>query len=236
MKIRNSFRSLSKFEWVLWLVSLTVVTLSFLLGGEFNLLTLVASLIGVTALIFVAKGDVLGQILTVIFSLIYAVISYQFRYYGEMITYLGMTAPIALLSVVSWLKHPYQKGKSEVTVAHLSKQKFVQMIFLTITVTIIFYFVLAYFNTANLAVSTVSITTSFLASYLMLHRSSVYALAYAANDIVLILLWIHATIESISFFPMVVCFVMFFCNDLYGFCNWHRMRKRQNDSKMYISK
>lgn len=178
-------------------------------------------------LIFVAKGEVLGQILTVVFSLAYAAVSLRFRYYGEMITYLGMTAPIAVMSVVSWLKHPYQAGKSEVAVARLTAGQIAWMSGLGLIVTVLFYFILAYFETANLLVSTVSILTSFLASYLMFCRSPAYALAYAANDLVLIVLWVLAAMDSLSYLPMVVCFAMFFCNDLYGFYNWRRMRSRQ---------
>ena len=103
MQAWNPFRKLTGFEWGLWLFSLAMVTLSFLFGGG-HPLTLAASLIGVTALIFVAKGEVLGQILTVVFSLAYAAVSLRFRYYGEMITYLGMTAPIAVMSVVVFVQ------------------------------------------------------------------------------------------------------------------------------------
>ncbi len=228
MKIKNPFLLLSKFELALWLTSAVVVIVSFLFGDKSNILSLIASLVGVTALIFVAKGHVLGQTLTVIFSLLYAVISFEFRYYGEMITYLGMTAPIAVLSIVSWLRHPYEEGKSEVKVAHLSPMKLVSVFLLTLIVTFAFYYILKYFNTANLIFSTISVATSFLASYLMFLRHPTYALAYAANDIVLIILWILATMTSISYLPMVVCFLMFLANDIYGFYNWSRMRTRQN--------
>lgn len=224
--MHNPFRNLSKFEWSLWIASLIVVSSTFFLAGDFNILTLIASLIGVTALIFIAKGDVTGQVLTVVFSLFYAVISLQFRYYGEMITYLGMTAPIAILSVISWLKHPY-RGAAEVKVHYLTRKQTLLMIILTIVVTFGFYFILAAFHTANLMISTISIATSFSASYLMLFRSPAYALAYAANDVVLITLWILATIDSLSYLPMVICFLMFFINDVYGFINWMKIRKKQ---------
>ena len=85
------------------------------------MLTLIASLIGVTALIFVAKGDVTGQVLTVVFSVLYSVISFEFTYYGEMITYMFMTAPIAAMSVYTWIRHPEEKGKREVSIAVLRK-------------------------------------------------------------------------------------------------------------------
>lgn len=228
MILRNPFKTLTRAEWLLWLLSIAVVCSSFLLSGSFYLLTLIASLVGVTALIFVAKGDVWGQLLTVLFSLLYAVISLKFRYYGEMITYLGMTAPIAAMSVITWLRNPYA-DTTEVKVHRLNTSQKIWLIALTILVTFVFYFILDAFGTANLMISTLSIATSFSASYLMLFRSPNYALAYAANDIVLIVLWILASMDNLSYLPMIACFAMFFVNDIYGFINWIRMKNRQQE-------
>ena len=223
----SKIRSLTKFELGLWLFSLTGVTLSSVFSPAFDPLSLIASLIGVTALIFVAKGDPLGQILTVVFSVFYGVISWTFRYYGEMITYLGMSAPMAALAVAAWLRNPYEQGRAEVRVNRLKLPEVLFLAVLTAAVTVLFYFILAFFNTANLLPSTLSVTTSFLASYLTFRRSPFYALAYAANDIVLIVLWVLASMEDPSYLPMILCFTMFFLNDTYGFVNWQRMQKRQ---------
>ncbi len=223
----RKIRSLSKFELGLWLFSLAGVTLSSALSPVFDPLSLTASLIGVTALIFVAKGDPLGQVLTVVFSVFYGVISWTFRYYGEMITYLGMSAPMAVLAVAAWLKNPYEQGKAEVRVNRLKRSEVCLLLLLTAAVTGVFFFILEFFGTANLLPSTLSVTTSFLASYLTFRRSPFYALAYAANDVVLIVLWILASMEDPAYFPMILCFAMFFLNDTYGFVNWQRMQKRQ---------
>ena len=104
------------------------------------------------------------------------------------------------------------------------------MLLLTAAVTAIFYFILAAFHTANLIPSTVSVTTSFLAVYLTFRRSAFFAVAYAANDIVLIVLWILAALSDISYVSVVICFVVFFVNDMYGFVNWSKMKKRQEAS------
>ena len=227
MKEWKPFQAFTKFDWGLWLSSICLVCLSFLLGAEKNILTLIASLIGVTSLIFVAKGNVIGQFLITLFSLIYAIISYRFQYYGEMITYVGMTMPIAILSIISWLRHPYEGGKGEVKVESLSKRTWLIVCSLTVTATFIFYFILKYFHTANLAFSTISIATSFLASSLMFLRSPYYAIAYSGNDIVLIILWLLASFENSSYFPMIICFSVFLVNDIYGFISWQRMKEKQ---------
>ncbi len=223
--MRNPFRDLTRGERCLWLCSMAVVVASFALSGG-DWLSGIASLIGVTALIFVAKGYVLGQVLTVVFAVFYGAISFLFRYYGEMITYLCMTTPIAVMSVVSWLRHPYQDSK-EVTVQDVKCRQVIIMLLWAAAVTVAFYFILQALNNANLLISTLSITTSFIASYLTFLRSPYYALAYAANDVVLIVLWVLAAMGDITCLPMVLCFVMFLVNDLYGFINWQRMRQRQ---------
>ena len=98
-------------------------------------------------------------------------------------------------------------------------------------VTVLFYFILAYFHTANLVASTVSVTTSFTAAYLTFRRNPWYAAWYALNDLVLIVLWVLASLEDSMYISVAVCFVAFFVNDLYGFINWRRIEARQKDRK-----
>ena len=225
--LENPFKNLKKREWFLWLFSLVVVAISNLITAKIEPVTLLGTLVGVTALIFLARGDVWGQILTVVFSIMYAINSYKMRYYGEMITYLGMTMPIAIMSIVTWLKNPFEKGKNVVKIHKLTKTQKIMMPVLAVVVTWIFYYILKAFNTANLFFSTISITTSFLAAYLSVYRNSYYAVAYAANDIVLIILWILASMENITYLPVVICFVMFFVNDIYGFISWKKREQKQ---------
>lgn len=218
----------SNVEWALWLSSLLFIIISFLAFGGDGYLTLVASLVGATSLIYCAKGNPIGQVLMIIFGALYGVISYSFAYFGEMITYLGMTVPMAIVALVTWLKNPYKNNKFEVAVNKISKQEIVFMLCLSVLVTIIFYFILKALGTANLLPSTVSVTTSFIAAYLTFMRSPYFAFVYALNDVVLIVLWVLASIRDMSYVSTVVCFIIFLFNDLYGFISWKRMQKRQS--------
>lgn len=226
MQMKKLLRYFSPFEWGLWITSVLVITVSFLIGSE-NPLTLIASLIGVTALIFLAKGNVIGQFLIITFSILYGIISWRVAYYGEMLTYVGMSLPSAIVACVNWLRHPSKTGKSEVAVAPMTAKKWTITPLISLCVTAIFSFLLRYLNTANLPLSTVSVFTSFMAASLLILRSPYYAVAYAANDVVLIALWTLKSIDSLSNLPMVFCFVTFLVNDSYGFLSWRRMQKRQ---------
>ena len=120
--------------------ALLIIVVSNIFSANVNVLTLVASCVGVTSLIIAAKGNVWSQILMILFSILYGIISWQFHYWGEML------------------------------------------------------------------------------------RSSYYAVGYAANDIILIVLWIMATIKDPSYFSVTIIFTIFFFFDLYGFVSW---RKRE---------
>jgi len=220
-------RYFSRKEKLLWISSVILIVLSFCIFDRENYMTLTASLIGVTSLIFNAKGNPLGQFLMVIFSLIYGVISYSFSYYGEMVTYLGMTMPMAVFALVEWLRNPYNGNKAEVEVNRISRAECIFMWVLTVVVTIVFYYILVFFGTANIVPSTLSVTTSFVAVYLTSRRSAYFAVAYAANDLILILLWVLASLQDARYISVVVCFVAFFVNDVYGFLSWRKMEKRQ---------
>lgn len=201
--------------------SLAIVILSNLLSTDIDVLTLVSACVGITSLIFAAKGNVWAQILMVVFSILYGLISWQFRYWGEMITYIGMTMPMAVWSTITWIKNPSESGQ-EVAIQKLTRKHVAGIAAAGVIVTAVFYMILKALNTPNIIFSTISITTSFLAASLTMLRSSYYALGYASNDIILIVMWVLASIENPAYIPVVVNFIIFFFNDMYGFVSWKR--------------
>lgn len=223
-KLNNYFTA---FEKILWICSVMLIICSAFIFGKDSILSIIASLIGATSLLLSAKGHPIGQALSVVFSILYAVISFSFAYYGEMITYLGMTGPMALAAFISWMRNPHENNKAEVRVNHISRKEAALLPVIALLVTAIFFFILRYFGTANLLPSTLSITTSFVAVYLTFRRDPFFAVAYALNDLVLIVLWSLAALTDKSYLSVVVCFVVFLANDIYGFISWRGMKKRQ---------
>lgn len=217
----NPFKNLTKKEWLLWICSLLIIAISNIISGEISLLTLITAWIGVTSLIFAAKGNVWSQILMIVFSILYGIISYQYRYWGEMITYLGMTLPMAVWSMVTWIRNPSESG-NEVAIQRLTKKHAAGILFFGSVVTAVFYYILSALDTPNIVLSMISIATSFLAASLTMLRTSYYALGYASNDIILIILWGLAATENPIYFTVAVNFVIFFLNDMYGFISWKK--------------
>lgn len=219
--MHNPIQDLTKKEWLLWLGSLLIVILSNLVFGSVDVLTLVAVCVGITSLIFAAKGNVWAQILMIVFSILYGIISWRFRYWGEMITYLGMTMPMAVWSTITWIRNPSKNG-NEVEIQKLNRKHIAGLSVFSVAVTAAFCYILHVLDTPNIVFSTISVTTSFLAASLTMLRSSYYALGYAMNDIVLIVLWVLASLKNPAYIPVAVNFAIFFLNDLYGFVSWKK--------------
>lgn len=157
----------------------------------------------------------------ILFSILYGIISWRFRYWGEIITYWGMTLPMSVCSAITWIKNPSPSG----TEVAIQKLKPVHILGLAVSVTVVtygFYYILAALNTPNIVFSTISVTTSFLAASLTMLRSSYYALGYASNDIALVILWILASMKNPAYIPVAVNFAIFFFNDMYGFICWKK--------------
>lgn len=228
--MNNPFKMMTVKEWILWICSLLIVSVSNILVPDADILTIFATLIGVTALIFASKGNVLAPFLTIFFSILYGIISFRFHYWGEMITYLGMTLPMSVWSAVTWVRNPSEENPTEVQIRTLNRRIILLLGISTVIVTAIFYFVLEYLKTPNLIFSTISITTSFMATFLTMLRSSYYAICYALNDIVLIILWTLASLKNPVYVPMIVNFGIFLFNDIYGFRCWKQRENRHSNS------
>lgn len=223
MKLRNPFKGFTKFEWCLWLGSLAAIIAAHFIAGSNNYLSLAASLVGITSLIFAARGDPFAPVLFIAFAVMYSVISYFSRYYGEMLIYICMQLPISVASLITWLKN-LNKGGTQVKTGIFTVKKLLIMLAMNAVVTTAFYFILRHFNTANLIPSTISVATSFAALFFMALRIPQYALFFILNDIVMIVLWGMALSQDIGYISLVVCFSIFLINDTYTFICWTKRR------------
>lgn len=222
-------------DFYIWIVSLAVVLISCLIFGGQKWYMVLTSLLGVTSLVFLAEGNPVGHLLIIVFSTVYGGIAFSLRYYGELITYVGMTLPMAVSALITWLKNPFNGNLAEVKINRLPKREWAVLPLITAAVTVAFYFILGALNTANLVVSTLSVSTSFFAAYLTFRRSPYYALAYAVNDIVLIALWGMAALSDPACFSPTICFAVFLFNDIYGYICWHK-REREQQQKEQVQK
>lgn len=226
--MKKIFKEWSHFEILFLFCSLIVITLCFILGTDRNVFSLVVSLIGVISVLTVAKGLVIAPMINIVYNIIYAILSITQQYYGEAIIYIFLMIPISVMSIVEWLKNKSKDDENVVEINKIHGIEYMWLSVVTLIATIGFYFLLKFLNTNELVISTISLISSLVASYLMLRRCSYYALGFMANDIILIILWgLVVKNNSIAYLPTVITFVVFLINDIYGFINWKKIEKKQ---------
>lgn len=222
MKLRNPFKGFTKLEWALFTGSLAAITAAHFAVMSTDYLSLAASLTGAASLIFAARGDPLAPVFFIAFSVMYAVVSYFFGYYGEAITYIFMQLPVSVAALFTWRKNA---ENHTVRTARPTLLKTAVMLAADAAVTAGFYFLLKYLNTPNLIFGTVSVATSFAALFFMCLRLPQYALLFVLNDIVMIVLWSLALAQNIGYISILVCVCIFLINDIYTFISWIRRAK-----------
>lgn len=196
----------------------------FLQSGDKNVLSLICSLFGTVGILFIAKGVILGQYLTLIYAVFYIILSFFSGYYGECILILITTLPGCICAIVTWRKH-LTGAQGKVQIGKLRKWEYFALAGGIAVITFLAYFVLRALNTNQLEISTISFITSLGAAYMLIRRSPYYAVFYLLNDIILIVLWSCAYVAGETVLPSIICFVIFLFNDSYGLYNWlHRSK------------
>ena len=229
--MKNIFGKWKLYEIIFLIGSIILVTLCFVFDTDKNVLSFIISLIGVVSVLMVAKGLTIAPMISVVYAILYSIMSILQHYYGEAIIYLGFMLPINILSIVSWLKNRNKEKSEVVEVNVIKKAEYLYLFVITIFATIGFYFLLKILNTDELVISTLALVSSAVASYLMLRRCSYYAVGFIVNDIILIVLWSMVVKSSgIGYLPTVISFFVFLINDIYGFIHWKIEENKQKQN------
>ena len=229
--MKNIFKGWS----VLELILLTVAPICILTVGiifKSDVLTIIASIIGVFCALFLAKGLVAGQFIGIVLVVFYSIVSFNNGFYGEMIIYIALMLPMYIWSIVEWAKHKNQNTQS-VEINHIKPKEWLVVAIVAVAVFIGLYFLLKLLNTNELFVSTLSVVDNIFAIYLLARRSKYGFLSYIVNDIILIVLWGLPVINgNLLLLPMLLNPIINLVNDSYGIINWTKLQKMQSMNKI----
>ena len=201
------------------------ILLIYLIGFVFhaNLLSIFCSMLCVVTVLFLAKGNNLGNVLGILGSVLYIIVSYNNKYYGEILIYVFLMIPMYAIGVYTWLNHK-NKDTNSVEINMISKKEWT-LAFLAFVVAFVgIYSLLKIFATSTLYLSTISVLLNLFAVYLQVRRSRFCFCFYLVNDVVLFFLWIIPVINgNYTSIPMILNPIINFISDCYGFYNWRKI-------------
>ncbi len=118
----------------------------------------------------VSKGLIIAPFISMVYCIIYAIISILQRYYGEAIICIVLMLPVCILTAISWLKNRSKENQNTVKINKIHGQEYLYLFIGAIFITVAFYFILKALNTSELIISTISLITFVIASYLEFRR------------------------------------------------------------------
>ena len=216
----------SNFEKILLFGSIIIVSI---VGIAFksDILTVYCSIVGIITALLLAKGKNLGQVFGLLITILYSIVSYKNKYYGEVLIYALLMLPMYIIGIFTWINHKSEKTDS-VEINSIKKKEWIIVSVISIGVFIGIYYLLKAFNTNELIVSTLSVLASLFAVYLQIRRSKYSFGFYLINDIILMFLWgIPVLHGNYILVPMLLNPTINFINDAYGFYNWKKTEKIQ---------
>lgn len=218
--MKKLFKDWKPFEIGLLVFDIIAIAISSAIAKS-EILTILTSLAGVFCVLLQAKGKVLSQFVGIAEVILYSILSYQNHYYGEIIIYVLIMFPLYLYGIFSWMTHKNEETDT-VEPNQISKKEWIILILVSTIGFVVLYYILKYFNTSQLIISSLSMVTSLIATYLIARRNKYSFLFYIGNDIILILLWGIPILQGEFYLlPILVENIILLMNDSYGLKNWN---------------
>ena len=226
--LKKLFYDWTKFEITLLVISLISVGITGIICNS-SLLTIICSIAGILCALTQAKGKVISQFIGLLIVVLYSILSFQYKFYGEVIIYVFIMFPLFISGIISWIKN-LNKETNTVTENKLHKKEWIVLTIISIVLFVLLYYLLKYFNTSQLLVSTLSLVTSLFATYLVSRRSKYGFLFYIGNDIILFILWGGQVVKgNFALIPILVNPIINFINDSYAWKSWNKREKREEN-------
>lgn len=221
--MKNYLKSWNKFEITLLVLSIILI-IGLGIYLDCGLLATIVPFIGFFSALNQAKGHVIGQIVGILLAILYSIMSYNNKYYGEVIIYLLVILPLYISGTYTWLKNRNKKSE-KVKQNTLKKKEWYILLIVNLILFIGLYFLLKYFNTNNLLVSTISMNINLTATYLLVRRSRYSFLFYLINAFILLILWGLPVLDgNIILLPMAFDAILLLINNIYGLHSWSKSK------------
>ena len=228
--VKKFFKDIKWYEYLFVGISLVVmITLSIVFHS--HIFYILSSTFGVVGVLFLTKVNVVGIFVGIVQIVFYSIISYLNGFYGEMVNNLCVTLPLYIANLITWLKNLYSKNGQVKINSSISWKEVVAAIGVVVILSVGMFFVLDYFNTTMVFVSTLSFTFNTLAIYFLARRSSLNFVFYIFNNIANFTMWgtLIITTHDLSMLITLINVVVYFLLNCYGLFNWFMTRKKQEN-------
>lgn len=230
--MKNLLKDWTLFEKI-WLALFTVITIGLSIYFEDTMVAAVASLTGMISVVLVAKGKISNYYFGIINIALYSWISYQHEVFGELMLNLAFFLPMNIIGLVLWTKRNKKKQVEEtkegfdVQVAVLTKKTKVIWAALAVVTIIPYAYLLQEIGGRIPLLDSITTVLQVIAMVWMVQRFKEQWSLWIVVNVLNIILWVYAFATSGDDVAILVMWVAYLFNSVYGYWKWNKAQKQE---------
>lgn len=221
--IKSELAGWKKWE-VLWLFFATFTIVSLSLYWKDTATGILAALTGIWCVILTGKGKLSSFWFGTINTVLYAIVAWKARYWGEVMLNLLYYLPTNFIGLYLWSKN-INKETEEVVKQRLNvKNSIILYILLAIT-TVGYGFLLKVMNGTLPFIDAMSTIFSVFAQILCIKRYMEQWILWIIVDVVTVIMWVYAFINGTGDLATILMWSVYLINAIIMFVKWNKDSK-----------
>ena len=221
--LKRDFFGWKKWQ-ILWIVFANIMILGVSLYLGDTVIGILASLTGVTCVILCGMGKVSNYFFGTINVLLYAIVAWNAKYYGDVMLNLFYYFPTNIIGWVAWIKH-MDKEKNEVYKKRMTWKQDVILAFISVVGVLGYSYVLKLLGGNLPMVDSMSTVFSVIAQILMIKRFMEQWIIWIIVDIVSVIMWIAVFFNGGESIAVLIMWSVFLVNAVIMFVKWLKESK-----------
>ncbi len=213
----------------LWLAISTILIIGLSIYWQDTVMGIICSLTGIWCVILVAKGRISNYWVGIVNVILYAIISYGYKYYGEVMLNAFYFLPMQFIGAWIWIKNKNKTKKDTVKTTMLSNKNRILWGVISIVGSVGYGIVLKLLGGGLPFIDSMSTVLSIIAMILMAWRYMEQWVLWIIVDIVTIILWFVVLVNGGNDVSILLMWIAYLINAIYGLVNWYKMYKIQGD-------
>jgi len=214
---------MKKYLHEIWMGVAVTLILILSIIAKTEILKIIASVCGVIYMLGVAKEKRTSQVFGFINTAIYAYLMFSDKVYGSAIYNAFYCLPMLVYTYFTWGK---SKEKSKLKVTSYSITDRCHLIMGAIILVTVYYVIATRFGVNYALVDALTITCGVFGMYAISKKKIEQWYAFIIVNIANISMWIIESIKNPSNATMVLMFVIYMINNIYGFFVWKKQIKK----------
>lgn len=215
-----------------WLMIFLAIQIGIFIYEPDSWIATIAAITGILCVVFVGKGKISNYLFGLISVSLYAYISYTFQLYGEMMLNLLVYVPVQFIGFYFWRKNMTSEntvnnaGVQEVIAKALTVKQWLIVVASAVIGTFLYIELLKSLGSALPVLDGATVVISIVAQILMVLRYREQWALWIIVNIMTISLWAAMYFQNgETSLPLLVMYVMYLCNSVYGYYNWIKLAR-----------